>query len=221
MASRTAGIRFTVLMACAFVGSMLVTVSYAPTLYRLFCGATGFGGTTRRATGPVAASNAAGSNPKLKVLFDTNIAPGLDWSFKPEQRSIDVDVNSPTTVYFDATNNTDQVNVARAVYNVTPPAIAPYFYKIQCFCFTEERLEARQTARMPVVFYIDDNMLKDASARGVQELTLSYTFYNQKNLLPGKVAGARDLKAGSVAEVQQKTAGDTLFENDAQRRQEP
>jgi cytochrome c oxidase assembly protein subunit 11 len=221
MASSNTGIRLTVLVACAFVGGMLVTVSYAPTLYRLFCGATGYGGTTRRATSPIAASVAGGNHPKLRVLFDTNVAPGLDWSFGPEQRSIDVEANSPTTVYFDATNNSGRVNVARAVYNVTPTAIAPYFYKIQCFCFTEERLEPKQTARMPVVFYIDDAMLKDASARGLQELTLSYTFYNQKDLTPDKIATARDLKAGSVQEVRNKSTGDSLFENDAARRQEP
>lgn len=221
MISINKGVRLTVLLSCAFVGSMLVTVSYAPALYRAFCGATGFGGTTRRASGPVASHGARAPHASLKVTFDTNLAPGLDWSFKPEQRSVTVDVDSPTTVYFDATNNSEKTVVARAVYNVAPSAIAPYFYKIQCFCFTQERLAPKQSARMPVVFYIDDNMLSDVSARGVQELTLSYTFYGQKDLLPDKVAAVRDLKAGSDREIRQGINPKTQYENITKRQQWP
>ncbi|MDQ0392467.1 cytochrome c oxidase assembly protein [Labrys monachus] len=222
MLPRLARIRVTALIATAFVGSMLVTVSYAPALYRAFCDATGIDGTPKRA-GDVLKPSADGhqARRKLTVFFDTNVAPGLDWDFKPEQRSVEVEVGIPATVYFDARNKSAQTQVARAVYNVTPSGVAPYFYKIQCFCFTSEKLAPGESAQMPVVFYLDDAMLADENVQKINDVTLSYTFYNQKGLPADDVAAARDLKAGSAAEAKQKLTADTSFVNDAVRREEP
>ena len=222
MSPGLARIRLTALVAAAFVGSMLVTVSYAPALYRAFCNATGFDGTPKRADGAMPASAAgATARRKLTVFFDSNVAPGLDWEFKPEQRSVEVEVGVPTTIYYDARNRSDQTTVGRAVYNITPTGLAPYFYKIQCFCFTAEKLGPGESAQMPVVFYLDDAMLKADEVQNVHQLTLSYTFYDQKGLPSDNVATARDLKAGSAAEEKQKISAETTFVNDAVRRQEP
>jgi cytochrome c oxidase assembly protein subunit 11 len=222
MSPGLARIRLTAFIAAAFVGSMLITVSYAPALYRAFCNATGFDGTPKRA-GEVLAAGAPtpGVRRKMTVFFDSNVAPGLDWEFKPEQRSVEVEVGVPTTIYYDAKNKSDRATVGRAVYNITPTGLAPYFYKIQCFCFTAEKLAAGESAQMPVVFYLDDAMLKDDDVRNVNQLTLSYTFYDQKGLPTDNVATARDLKAGSAAEDKQKITAETTFVNDAVRRQEP
>lgn len=222
MSPRLARIRLTALVAVAFVGSMLITVSYAPELYRAFCNATGFDGTPKRASAVMQASVAGPkARRKLTVFFDSNVAPGLDWEFKPEQRSVEVEVGVPTTIYYDAKNKSAAATVGRAVYNVTPSGLAPYFYKIQCFCFTAEKLGPGESAQMPVVFYLDDAMLKDDTVQNVNQLTLSYTFYDQKGLPTDNVATARDLKAGSAAEATQKITAETTFVNDAVRRQEP
>jgi cytochrome c oxidase assembly protein subunit 11 len=51
------------------------------------------------------------------------------------------------------------------------------FQKINCFCFTEQRMKAGETREMPVVFYVDPALAKDAEQNGLNTITLSYTFY--------------------------------------------
>ncbi len=209
---------FSVAGAMVLLGISGVAVSYAPTLYRLFCGATGYGGTVNRGVTPTAQAD-AGATRTVTVMFDANVAPGLDWSFVPGQRRVTARVGEPTKAYYVAKNLSDHTIVARATYNVTPYKIAPYFFKVQCFCFTNERLEPGQSAKMPLVFYIDEQALKDRGVDDVHQVTLSYTFFEQKGLTPAEVGAARDLAEGSEAEAAQ-IARDPVaaFENDARRK---
>ena len=71
--------------------------------------------------------------------------------------------------------------IGRASFNVQPDNVARYFSKIQCFCFTEQRLEPGQTVDMPVSFFVAPEILKDHSDDSVDEITLSYTFYPAAN----------------------------------------
>ena len=143
--------------------------------YRLFCQATGFNGTTQRATAAQAALVRATGRP-ITIRFDANVAPGMKWIFRPEQVTQDGRVGERKMAYFYARNMSDHAIVGRAVYNVTPEQTGAYFHKIQCFCFSNQRLEAGQEVRMPVIYYVDPAMLKDEDASDVQEITLSYTF---------------------------------------------
>lgn len=195
---------------------MIGLVSYSPTLYRMFCSLTGYGGTVQRALAKPVESTA--SDKTVTVTFDANVAPDLDWEFRPEQHKVTVHFGEPTQVYYDAKNNTDEPLIARATYNITPYPAAPYFFKIQCFCFTEEKLGPHESARMPLVFYVDEEMLKDRDAMASSEITLSYTFFKQKNLTPQQIAAARNLKAGSEeTEARLKASTTAGFENDAPR----
>ena len=56
--------------------------------------------------------------------------------------------------FYTATNKSDDDIIGVATYSVTPGQVAPYFSKIQCFCFEEQRLNAGETVDMPVFFYI-------------------------------------------------------------------
>ncbi len=208
---------FAVAGAFALLAVSGVGVSYAPTLYRLFCGATGYGGTVKRGVAPVAAGAAAGR--KITVAFDANVAPGLDWSFAPGQREVTVTVGQPAKAFYVAKNLSDHTIVARATYNVTPYKIAPYFFKVQCFCFTNERLAPGESAEMPLVFYVDEQALKDRGVDDVKQITLSYTFFEQTDLTPSEVSAARDLAVGSKAERTSFTRDPVAaFENDARRK---
>ncbi len=209
---------FSVVGAFALLGISGVGVSYAPTLYRLFCGATGYGGTVKRGVGPAAQAAEPGTR-RVTVMFDANVAPGLDWSFEPGQRQVTAEIGKPTKAYYVAKNLSDHTIVARATYNVTPYKIAPYFFKVQCFCFTNERLAPGESAKMPLVFYVDEQALKDHGVDDVSQITLSYTFFEQKDLSPAEVSAARDLATGSKSE-QAEIARDPVaaFENDARRK---
>ncbi len=207
----------TLLFAALIVASMGVLVAYSPTLYRMFCDLTGFGGTVRRAAAP--APGAVASSETITVNFDANVDPKLPWEFRPEQRSVETRFGEPTRVNYFARNNSDETVVARATFNVTPFKTAPYFFKIECFCFTEERLGPGESAQMPLVLYIDEQLLKDASTQEVRTITLSYTFYKQEDLSSEEVDAARDLKAGSREIDAKLDSADTVeFQNDAPRR---
>ena len=95
----------------------------------------------------------------------------------PLQTEVTTHLGEPTEVYFYSKNLSDKPVVARAVYNVTPFKVGPYFTKTQCFCFTNEVLKPGESARMPVVFYVDPQLAKDANTADVETITLSYTFF--------------------------------------------
>src|SRR5579871_3828142 len=162
-----------VLAPCIVVlGMMCGTVAYSPTLYRMFCAATGFGGTTQR----VLSDTAAISDKTVTVAFDSNVAPGLPWRFEPEQRSVTVHLGEQKLVYFTAENLGNESMVAHATFNVTPETSGLYFNKIQCFCFNEERLDPHEKVDMPVVFFVDPAFAQDQDNRSVDTITLSYRF---------------------------------------------
>lgn len=212
------------LIVVAFVAALMapttVMVLYAPSLYRTFCALTGLGGAVRRAPQPPApVAHAAAKAKTVTVFFDANVAPGLDWQFRPEQRKVVARIGEPTQISYFARNNTNETVVTRATFNVSPYKAAPYFFKIECFCFTKERLGPGESAHMPVVFYVDEQMLKDSNLDDVHQITLSYTMFRQKGLTPEQVSNARDLSAGSKATVATLEKNQpAAFDNDAPRR---
>jgi cytochrome c oxidase assembly protein subunit 11 len=208
--------RSALLLCAGLIGLATTGVIYSPTLYRLFCEVTGYGGTVRRAAAATAPAESA-ATATIKVSFDGNVAGGLDWEFRPEQREVTAEIGKPQTIYYYAKNLTDKPIAAHAVFNVTPYQVAPYFFKIQCFCFTDEKLGPGESARMPVVFYLDKHIVEDSDAMALRRVTLSYTFYRQGEG-PEAVAEARDLNAGSSETEEAIAAGEELeFANDAPR----
>lgn len=61
--------------------------------------------------------------------------------------------------------------------------MAPYFSKVECFCFEEQKLLAGEEVDMPLFFFIDKDILDDPSARNVTDVVLSYTFFKYDLLL--------------------------------------
>lgn len=157
----------------AAIGIMCVLVAYSPTLYRMFCAATGFAGTTQR----VAADTAKVSKQTITVAFDTNVAPGLPWRFVPDQGAVTVHLGEQKLVYFTAENLSNRTLVGHATFNVTPLRSGIYFNKIQCFCFSNEKLAPHEKVKMPVVFYVDPAFGKDPDMGDIAQLTLGYTFF--------------------------------------------
>ncbi len=159
------------------VGAM-VGLSYAAVpLYAAFCKATGYGGTTQVA---LAAPLAQGSR-KITVRFDANVAPGLPWVFEPENASLEIVPGQTVTAFYKVRNTSNRATAAVAAYNVSPDITGAYFNKISCFCFNEVRMGPHESAELPVVFFLDPALEKDAALNAVGELTLSYTFFAAKN----------------------------------------
>lgn len=163
-----------VAVICASVAIGMVGMAYAAVpLYRLFCQATGFAGTTQRVSTP----SSEILDRKVLVRFDANVAPGLDWEFAPVATTTEVRIGENTLAFYRATNRSKQPLVGTATFNVTPEQAGAFFNKIECFCFTEQRLEPGETIEMPVSFFVDPAMEKDPDGALVRTITLSYTFH--------------------------------------------
>ena len=161
--------------------AMLVLAYGSVPLYRMFCQATGYGGTTQR----VENTSKVVLDRSVQILFDGNVGGGLSWAFAPVQRTMDVKLGETAMAFFRATNTSDHRITGTATFNVDPPAAGIHFNKIQCFCFTEQTLEPGQSVDMPVTFYVDPALATDKDARSIGVIVLSYTFFPQAE---GKVA---------------------------------
>ena len=167
--------RDVVVAACcgALVAGMVGAAYAAVPFYSWFCKTTGFGGTTQ------VAERAPDHNlgRTITIRFDSNVAPGLPWKFQPEQNEIQVRIGEVATVHYKVINEAARDIAGQASYNVSPPTVGAYFDKINCFCFTEQRMKAGETREMTVVFYVDPSIVKDHDQDDLNTITLSYTFY--------------------------------------------
>ena len=159
-------------LAVAMVGAAYAAVP----LYYAFCAATGYGGTTRVATG----------NPKgviareMTIRFDSNVDGSLPWRVTPAKPST-AKIGEVQTINFIARNLSNKTVTGQAAFNVTPELAGSYFNKIQCFCFTEQTLKPGETVEMPVTFFVDPDIDKNSDLHTIHDITLSYTFYASKN----------------------------------------
>jgi len=160
------------LLASVVVGMLGLSFASVP-LYRVFCQATGVGGTTQRAT--TAPSKAAAAS--ITIRFEADTAPDLGWEFQPLQSTLTVHPGEEKKAFYRAINKTAGPVTGSATYNVTPAKVGIYFDKLQCFCFSEQHLAAGERADMPVVFFVDPDILTDPNTSDVRTITLSYTMF--------------------------------------------
>jgi cytochrome c oxidase assembly protein subunit 11 len=167
----------------------MVGLSFASVpLYRLFCQATGYGGTTQRAT----SAPAEIADAIVTVRFDAAVAPDLAWEFRPLVGEVRLHPGEQREVFYRAVNRGAEPVTGTATFNVTPAKSGIYFDKLQCFCFTEQRLAPGESRDMGVVFFVDPDLLKDPGARDVRTITLSYTMFRAHgNDSPNAAAGPR------------------------------
>lgn len=181
----------TVALSCAVFVATMVGVSYASVpFYNWFCRVTGFGGV------PLVALEAPKEKiaRKMHIRFDGNVAGGLPWTFAPEKNEIEVQIGETVLVHFVANSVGPRESTGIASYNVSPPEAASYFNKLQCFCFTDQRLAPGEKLEMPVVFFVDPAMDKDPEFNGLETITLSYTFFPSKKAAEPVAAAGSDVK---------------------------
>ncbi|MHC2362836.1 cytochrome c oxidase assembly protein [Rhizobium leguminosarum] len=169
-----------VMMCLSFVFGMGAMSYAAVPLYRIFCQVTGYNGTTQR----VDQASSVVLDRTMRVTFDANVAPGLQWEFKPVEREVNPKIGETIQVNFTAENRSNETQRGQAVFNVTPGEAGVYFNKVQCFCFTETDLKPGEKLDMPVVFYIDPEIVKAVESKDIHTVTLSYTFYPKEGPKP-------------------------------------
>lgn len=108
----------------------------------------------------------------VTVEFDAGVNSGLPWTFRPEQAEMRVHPGQVADAMYYARNDGALAVVGQAVPSVAPSSASAYFNKTECFCFTEQLLEAGEERPMPVRFVVDPDL-----PEGVTRVTLSYTFY--------------------------------------------
>ncbi|MDM7930067.1 MAG: cytochrome c oxidase assembly protein [Blastomonas fulva] len=164
------------LLALCFAGGMLGMGYAAVPLYRIFCEATGFGGTTMKVSEETASAIAV-TDKQIVVRFDSNVSSALPWRFKPENPTEKITIGARDMAAFVAENLSSKPVTGTATFNVTPVQAGRYFAKVQCFCFTEQTLQPGEKVRMPVIYYVDPAILTDPDTKDIEEITLSYTFF--------------------------------------------
>ncbi|XP_067613091.1 cytochrome c oxidase assembly protein COX11, mitochondrial [Eurosta solidaginis] len=163
-------------------GVFVVGSSYAAVpLYRMFCQAYSYGGTTVEGHDPNKVETMERIEDRiLKIRFNADIAASMRWNFKPQQYEIKVVPGETALAFYTARNPTDKPVIGISTYNVLPFEAGAYFNKIQCFCFEEQQLNPHEEVDMPVFFYIDPEFVKDPKLENVDTITLSYTFFESR-----------------------------------------
>jgi cytochrome c oxidase assembly protein subunit 11 len=112
-------------------------------------------------------------NREVNVEFMTTLNESTPMEFRTEKKQLKVHPGEYQTVNFYAENKTDKVMVARAIASFSPAVISRYFEKIECFCFSEQTFQAKESKTMPMRFVINPELPEQ-----YKTITLSYTFFD-------------------------------------------
>ncbi len=166
---RSANLAFALKLGLAALAMFGFAYALVP-LYDVFCQATGLNGRTGRAQ--TVNAPAVVDARWVTVEFNGDVMPGLPWRFEPRQHRLKVRPGEVATAWYRVKNLADRPLDGRAVPSVTPPAAARHFTKLECFCFSRQRLNAGEERQMPVTFVIGRELPPE-----VRTLTLSYAFF--------------------------------------------
>lgn len=120
----------------------------------------------------------------VHVQFITNNNANMPWVFKSKRFEITVHPGENKRVDFYAKNTTDHGMTVQAIPSITPHEAAPYLRKTECFCFTQQYLDAHAAREMPVIFHLDPSLPKH-----IDTVTLSYTLFDISNRPADKATG--------------------------------
>ncbi len=157
-----------VVMALVMFGFGFALVPF----YEKICEITGINFLTRKDKDAEALikNSQVDTSRTITVEFDANSRG--PWTFKPETNAMKVHPGELVTVVYDITNNQSRDMAGQSIPSYAPSNAAAHFKKLECFCFKQQALPARETRRFPVVFVVDPALPKD-----VNTITLSYTFF--------------------------------------------
>ena len=188
MRRQQANVRMVVKLAVIVGGMFLFGYALVP-LYRAICEMTGINvlALSDQQSGVAApklpANTQVDTSRLITVEFDANSRGA--WLFKPAKNTVQVHPGELATVMYEFQNTQSRVMSAQAIPSYAPLQAAPYFNKLECFCFNQYTLSPGEKRQWPVAFVIDPKLPKD-----VKTITLSYTFFEVGGKTPPAPNGA-------------------------------
>ncbi|SOV83817.1 cytochrome c oxidase assembly protein COX11, putative [Plasmodium sp. gorilla clade G3] len=171
--------------ACLSLSAIMFGLSFAfVPLYQLFCQSTGYGGTIQKRLdiGKIFNRKKDEKNRLIEINFTSQ--SNMPWVFEPEQKYIIVKPGETVLAFYKAKNLMDKPIIGIALYHVLPEEAGLYFNKIQCFCFEEQMLNAKEEMDLPILFFIDPEILNDSRLKNLEKITLSYIFFESDSEIP-------------------------------------
>ena len=140
-------------------------------LYEVFCEITGLNGKTSGSAADIT-QVASSSGREVRIQFLGRVGNGMPWEFRPTQHELHVRVGELNFTDYYARNRAAQSVTGQAVPSVSPGQAAQYLHKVECFCFNRQRLAAGEDMKMPVRFYVGEDLPED-----IHTISLSYTLF--------------------------------------------
>ena len=108
----------------------------------------------------------------IVMEFDANVRGDHAWKLIPRERKRTIHPGELVHVVFDLKNDADVSFQAQAVPSYGPQRAGLYVKKLECFCFTQQEIQAGESREMPVVLVVEPSIPRD-----VHTVTLSYTMF--------------------------------------------
>lgn len=143
--------------------------------YSIICRATGISTSipTKELISITSAKQGVDTTRTITVQFVATNHMGMPWDFYPRTTSVTIHPGENKKVYFYARNMTNKPMIVQAIPSMTPTEAMSHFHKIECFCFRQQALKAREDKNMPLIFNVDKNLPKD-----IRVITLAYTLFD-------------------------------------------
>ena len=152
-----------ILVICA--GMLAFAFAMVP-LYKQVCKAAGIN--QERVLGTSNTQVDARRTVEVDLLAATS---GLPWKFEALDRTVRMHPGEYVTVRYRVENTLGRPVVAQAVMSTAPERAEEYIEKMQCFCFSNQKLAPGEVREMPVVFRV-----KPAAPKDLRSIVLSYSF---------------------------------------------
>ncbi len=144
-------------------------------LYDIYCEITGQNGKTGQIEMSAVDEALVDESRLIEVRFLATTRQGLPWEFEPTVEKMMVHPGKVYEANYRVRSSSDVKTFGQAVPSVAPTQAALHFNETECFCFTQQELEAKETREMPMRFVVGPNIADD-----VEQITLSYTFFSME-----------------------------------------
>lgn len=157
-------------------GSFIFAFGSIP-LYRIVCKRIDPGGSSWQNGDAEIYKDTADTSRNIRVRFTTSVERQLPFEFKSEQEFLTFHPGAKTVAHFTVRNMDNERDYrAKAVYDINPPEAGQYLKKIECFCFNEQTIGAKETKDLPLVFWFESDMPDH-----IKDITIAYTYFNVEN----------------------------------------